>query len=147
MLYFLHMNLDNIQSHKRKYISFFIIAVLVASATYLVFKSEARSYPFRPDEADMIAGGMNPLCFRFPRLSLYFHLCTEPSPIISSDSSEISTEVQATSTPEDSASSEGPVTASSTEETQQDSTSTPENTSGDQISATVEATSSGSLGQ
>jgi hypothetical protein len=138
------MKLDHFASHRQKYIIFFVIAVLVTYATYVVIRSEAQGYPFMQNYEEEGNGRKCPLSLRYlPRLFFSRHPCmrapVEPVIVPSSQESvsEVSTTTEATSTPTG-ATTDATTTISSTGD------STPTSTSTDETSITTEVAASSS---
>jgi hypothetical protein len=150
------MKLDHFENHKRKYISFIIIAILVVYATYLVVKSEAQTGPFMQNTENIIGDDIGPNCpkiFRyFPRFFMMRHPCmrgmtvsptviNQPLMTTSVDTQETVTSENATSTTETASSTDTEAATS----TQDEATSTPAQSQ--EGLPVLEATSSASVAE
>jgi hypothetical protein len=121
------MTLGTFQDHKREYISFFVIAILIIIAARMVRVSEAQAYPFEYGPAGMTEGMPRPCPpflrhFHGPFLFSFFHPCVQPQEDMQSVAPvtpTVSTSTDATSTD----ATTTPDTATST------ATSTPEEAS------------------
>jgi hypothetical protein len=107
------MKLDHFENHKRKYISFSIIAILVVCATYLVVKSEAQGSPLTPEEEYIMLEnrGRNclPVFLHFPRIFFFMHPCMR----ISIEPTVIPAVTESITTPETETASSSDIEASS----------------------------------